>query len=246
MKMIDQVEMNLVQLKLYGIRELWRTRLKSCEGENLGLGDFLSLLLEDEARYRENRRSKRLLSQAAFRQTASLEAFDYTVPRGVNKKLVGEIASFRFIEEGYNILIEGPTGVGKSYLASAIGQNACRHGYTTLFLRMNTLIEQTVVARAKGTYLNLVKKLSSCDLLVLDDFGLKPLTPQQYQDLYDILDERSEGKATVMTTQLPPENWGEVIADSITCEAITDRIVSKATKIHMEGDTYRKRIVRKT
>ena len=146
------------------------------------------------------------------------------------------------MQEGFNILIDGPTGVGKSYLASAIGQTACRHGHTAIFLRMNTLIEQTMLARVKGSYLTLLKKLASCELLILDDFGIKPLAPQQYQDLYDILDERSEGKSTIVTTQLPPENWGEVIGDPITCEAVTDRLVSRATSIHMKGDSYRKRI----
>ena len=99
-----------------------------------------------------------------------------------------------------------------------------------------------MLARVKGSYFTLLKKLASCELLILDDFGIKPLAPQQYQDLYDILDERSGGKSTIVTTQLPPENWGEVIGDPITCEAVTDRLVSRATSIHMKGDSYRKRI----
>ena len=143
--------------------------------------------------------------------------------------------------DGTNVIIEGPTGVGKTYLASALGHAACRQGYSTLFYRMNALIEQTTLARAKGTYLNLVKRLAGADLLILDDFGIKPLAPQQYQDLYDILDERSEGKATVVTTQLPAENWSEVIDDAVTCEAITDRLASRAVIIQMKGTSYRKK-----
>lgn len=104
---------------------------------------------------------------------------------------------------------------------------------------MNNLVEHFLLARAKGTYLNLLKRLAACDLLILDDFGIKPLDPQQYQDLYDVLDERGEDKSTLITTQVPIENWGEIIADPVTCEAVTDRLVSVAIKLEMKGASYR-------
>jgi DNA replication protein DnaC len=241
MKALEMVDSRLMELKLHGIRESWHQRLKQSQTEDLGYEGFFSLVLEDEASWRRNTRIKRLMKRAAFRQPASAEGIDYSTPRGLDKKLIADLAGCRFVLDGGNVIIHGPTGVGKSYLASALGNASCRHGYSTLFFRMNTLIEQTTLTRAKGTYLNLVKRLGVCDLLILDDFGIKPLTPQQFQDLYDILDERSEDKATVVTTQLPVENWSEAIADPITCEAITDRLVSKAVTIHMKGDSYRKR-----
>ncbi len=111
---------------------------------------------------------------------------------------------------------------------------------------MNTLIEQLTLARAKGTYLNLLKKLAACDLLILDDLGIKPLEPQHYQDLYDVIDERGEDRSTIITTQLPIENWGEVIADPVTCEAITDRLSSVSMRLIMQGASYRPKRQRKS
>ncbi len=170
-----------------------------------------------------------------------MEGIDFTTSRGLDKKQIAGLASGRFIRDGMNIVILGPTGVGKSYLASAIGNASCRNGVTTLFFRMNALIEQMMLARAKGTYLHIVRKLAACELLILDDFGIKPLSAQQFQDLYDVLDERGEGKPTIITSQLPAANWNEVIADPVTCEAVTDRIVSRAIVIQMRGESYRRK-----
>lgn len=214
-------------------------RLKQAHDSALGFEEFLSLVLQDEMDHRRNARIKRLLKTAAFRQPASLESFDMATARGLDKKILADLSGCRFIRDGLNILILGPTGVGKTYLASAIGNAACRGGYSTLFFRMNTLIEQTTLARAKGTYLNLLRRLSVADLVILDDFGIKPLLPQQYQDLYDILDERSEGRSTIVTSQLPVINWSEVIADPVSCEAITDRLASRAINLDMKGESQR-------
>ena len=231
----------LLDLKLHGIREVLHNRLSQARSQGLGYDEFLSMLLQDEAEDRRNTRIRRLLKVAAFRQPVSLEDLDFTASRGLDKKVLNDIGGGRFILDGVNILILGPTGVGKSYLASAIGNAACRSGHTTLFFRMNALIEQMLLARAKGTYLNLLRRLSACDLLVLDDFGIKPLNPQQAQDLYDVLDERGEDKSTIVTSQVPVENWNEVIADPINCEAVTDRLAARAIRLHMKGESYRKR-----
>ena len=239
MKMEQSTETLLMDLKLQGMRGSLSQRLKHGTEADLGYEDFLSLLLQDELEYRRNARIQRLLRAATLRQAASLESLDLPTQRGLDKKQLADLSGGRFIREGLNILILGATGVGKTFLASAVGNAACRAGYPALFCRMNTLIEQTVLARAKGTYLNLIRRLTAPDLLILDDFGIKPLLPQHYQDLYDILDERGEGKSTIVTSQLPVANWSEVIDDPVSCEAITDRLASRAIKLEMKGASQR-------
>ena len=239
MEPINLTDNLLTELKLSGIKVTVRQRLDEARREEVGHEGFLNLLLEDEKDFRKNTRIRRLIKRASFKKNATLEQLDYAYPRGLDKKVVKDLATCNFVRDGINIIVSGPTGVGKSYLATAVGNSACRNGITSIFFRMNTLVEQTMLARAKGTYLNFLKRITSFDLLVLDDFGIKPLDPQSFQDLYDIIDERCENKSTVITTQVPIENWGEVISDPVTCEAITDRLVSRAIKIQMKGDSYR-------
>lgn len=236
---LNLTDQYLVELSLKGMRETLGTRIKEAMDDDLSYEDFLNLILFDESQHRSNVRRKRLIKAAGFRQHASLEGFGYSLPRSIDKKLVKQLSTMRFVDEGRNILIHGPTGVGKTYLATAIGNHLCRNGRSTLFVKLNLLFENVALVRAQGRYLNYLKKVRSADLLIIDDFGLKLLTDQQAQDLYDILDERDNGKSTIVTTQLPSENWDEVIKDPIVCEAISDRIVSKAIKIKMTGPTAR-------
>jgi len=241
MEILDQTNGLLDGLKLSGAKAALKVRLKQAQDDPLSYETFLNTLLHDEKEHRKNARVARLLKKAAFRQNASLEGFDYSMPRGVSKQVVANLATGRFVLEGSNILISGPTGVGKSYMATAIGNHLCRLGRSVVFFRMNALIEKIHLERAKGNYLNLIKRLTSPDVIIIDDFGIKPLEPSEYQDFYDIIDERGEEKSIILTTQLPPENWNEIIPDPITCEAVTDRIVSQSIKIQMAGQTYRQK-----
>jgi DNA replication protein DnaC len=237
----------MIELNLTGMRETFLVRAKQARESGLTSEDFFGLMLQDELEYRRSARIKRLLKRAAFRQPANLESLDLKLDRGLDKRQIKELETCRFLDDGINILIMGPTGVGKTYLATAIGNAACRRGHSTIFFRMNALIEQMLLARAKGTYLNLLKRLAGSDLLILDDLGIKPLEPQHFQDLYDVLDERGEEKSTIVTSQLPVENWSEIIADPVACEAITDRLSSIAIRLVMQGSSYRpKRGARKT
>jgi DNA replication protein DnaC len=149
--------------------------------------------------------------------------------------------ALQFIKNHRNVLIVGPTGVGKTYLASAIGDQACRNGYTCRFLGMNLFIEQLALSRVDGSFLRLRERLIKTDLLIFDDLGIKPLTPGVVQDLYDILEERYQKGSTVITSQLPIANWREVIADEVSYEAIMDRLVHGAVKLELKGESYRKK-----
>lgn len=242
---INQVNQYLTQLKLAGLQSTLGQRIREATDAGLGYEEFLNLCLFDEDQHRRNEKIRRLIRAAEFKCSASLEGIDFATSRNVDKKQVNDLATGRYIDSGVNILILGPTGVGKSFLASALGNAACRSGRSVIFCRMNTLAEKLTIARAQGSYLAYLKKLSKADLLILDDFGIKPLSPQQFQDLYDILDERFESKSTIITSQLPVPNWSEVIPDAVTLEAITDRIVSKSIKIDMRGDSYRSRRFKK-
>ncbi len=239
--MIKQTENLLEILKMRGVLATLSQRLKEAEEQDLGYEDFLNVIFEDEKIHRENQKVSRLIKRAALQQKASLEAFETKSNRGVDRRVLSDLALMRFAQRGQNIIISGPTGVGKSYLACAIGNHACRQGFSTQFFRMNTLVEKFNLERAQGTYLNFLKRLKSVSILVLDDFGIKPLTSNQYQDLYDVIDERGPDLSLILTTQLPIKNWSEVIEDPIVCEAIMDRITSQAIKIAMSGSSFRQR-----
>jgi len=246
MTAINQVNQYLNNLRLTGMQATITQRIREASEATLGYEDFLNLCLFDEEQHRQNERIRRLIRSAEFKCSASLEAIDYATQRSLDKKQINDFAKGRYIDNGNNILILGPTGVGKSFLASALGNAACRMGKSVIFCRMNTLAEKLTIARVQGNYLTYLKKLTKADLIILDDFGIKPLTPQQFQDVYDIMDERFESKATIITSQLPVANWSEIIPDAVTLEAITDRIISKAVKIEMSGDSYRNKRFKKS
>ena len=239
--MIQQTEELLSTLKMRGARECLTQRLKEAEEGELGYEGFLNTLLEDEKLFRESERIVRLIKKATLQQMVSLEAFETKPSRGVDRKTLNDLSSMRFINSGQNIVISGPTGVGKSYLACALGNSACRSGISVQYFRLNNLIEKFALERAKGTYLNFIKRVSSASVLILDDFGIKHLESNQYQDLYDVIDEHGSERSIIITTQLPIKNWSEVIEDPVVCEAITDRVTSNAVQLKMHGASFRQR-----
>lgn len=246
MQVIDKLSEQLTELRLYGMKDVLVERMKQATKDDTDFASFLSIIFQDEIDYKKSSRIARLLKKAEFKDQASLEGFDLSIQRGISKKLINDFSTTSFARDGLNVIISGPTGVGKSYLSQGIGNYCCRQGLSVMFRRMNKLIEETVLARAKGTYLNLLKRLSAVDVLILDDFGIKPLQPQQYQDFYDLIDERGENKTTILTTQLPIENWGEIIEDPVTCEAVTDRLAACAINVKMKGDSYRPERLKKS
>jgi DNA replication protein DnaC len=239
MEPIDQLEQQLKDLKLKGVSETLQERLRLATSEDIGFQGFLNLILQDEIEFRRNSRIKSLLKGAKFSKQATLEAFDYQFPRKVSKKIISELATLNFLREGLNLIFTGPTGVGKSHLACAIGNHACRKGYSTLFININMLVERFELERAKGTYLNFLQRMKRVNLLILDDFGIKPMTPSQYQDFYDLVEERSEDNSTIITTKVSIQNWSEIIDDPVVCEAVTDRLASRSLPLEFKGDTYR-------
>ena len=231
----------LTILRFTGMAAALQEQMNMDSINDLGFEERLGLLLDREQTSRENARMQGRLRKAKLRQNGSIEDIDFRHPRGLDKSLILRLADCQWIKEHNNLLITGPTGVGKSYLACAFAQNACREGYTALYLRMSKLFEDMALAKGDGRYLKLLTALAKTDILVLDDFGLAPLNQEQRHDLLEILEDRNSIKSTLVTSQLPEEHWHEQIGDPTLADAILDRLVHAAYRIKLKGESMRKK-----
>lgn len=231
----------LQQLRLPGMARALQEQLQQPDIAALSFEERLALLLDREATERENRRLKSRLKQAKLRQQAAVEDIDYRAARGLDKALMARLATGQWLAEHLNVLITGPTGVGKSYLACALANQACRLGYTARYRRLPRLLEELGIARADGRYSKLLAELAKTDLLILDDWGLTPMNNEQRRDLLEILDDRCTTRSTLLTSQLPLEHWHEYLADPTLADAILDRLVHAAYKLTLRGESLRKR-----
>lgn len=237
---MDITNNQLHELRLWGVAKTLPIRLQESQQEKWSYTEFLNGLLLDEIRYRDQKSSEARLRKAKFRTLADFDHFDFTLKRSLSKTQLKELRELTFLKSHQNLLLLGPTGVGKTFVATAIGHQACVEGHTVLFEGMNCLIETIKLNRMAGTFLRLRKRLIEVDLLIIDDLGIKPLDGEMVQDLYDLLEERYLKKSTIITSQLPVSNWKEVITDAVVFEAIVDR-VAHGYKIEITGDSYRKR-----
>ena len=243
--MIEQTKQILSNIKCLGMLETLDLRLLEATNNAWGHIELLSALLSDEKSHREKQKTTRRLRAANFRTDACFERLDLTAKRNLTKTQISDLRDMRFISESRNAIIFGPTGVGKTFLATAIGNQACRKGFTTHFIGVNMLIEKLAFTRSDGTFLRFRDRLVKVDLLILDDLGIKPFSPSAIQDLYDIMEERYQNKSTIITSQLPLSNWKEVIDDPIALEAILDRLIHGAIMLTLQGESYRRLRVRK-
>ena len=227
-------------LKLTGMVKALTEQLQMSEVDSLGFEERLGLLVDREATERENRKLATRLKKAKLRQSASIEDLDFRRSRGMDKSLILSLAACTWIAKGVNVLICGPTGVGKSYLACALAHKACLEGYTALYLRLPRLFEELRLAKADGRYGKLMLSYAKTDLLVLDDWGLTPMSDPQRRDLLELMEDRYGLKSTIITSQLPVTAWHEAIGDPTLADAILDRIVHNAHKIELKGESMRK------
>lgn len=228
-------------LRLPGMSLAFQEQLHLPDMASLSFEERLGLLVDRELLDRENRRLQSRLRQAKLRQAATLEDLDYRAPRGLEKAVLTTLATAQWIPDHLNVLITGPTGVGKTWLACALAHAACRQGYRVQYLRLPRLWRELAIARGDGRYAKLLAALAKLDLLVLDDFGLAPLTDDQRRDFLELLEDRHSTRATLVTSQLPVEHWHEVIGEPTLADAILDRLVHNAYKIPLKGDSMRKR-----
>lgn len=238
--MLEQTRNQMNQLKLYGMLKALDLRMQESLNHGWGPGDLLSALVTDESAHRESTKILKRVRAANFRTNADLESVDYTAKRTLTKPMVKDLMMLDFIKNSpRNLLFIGPTGVGKTFLSTALGHHACRHGYSTHFQGISVLIERLTMSRSDNTYLKLRDRLIKFDLLIIDDIGLKKLPPEFVQDLHDILEERQE-KCTVITSQLPLRNWNEIIDDPLALDTIVDKLKHGSLEMEIEGDSYRK------
>lgn len=236
----EQTIATLNSLKLFGMARGFEERLNSPQHAELSHAEFVGLLVQDEKTYRDNERLKRLLKNARLRQPACLEDINYRHPRGLSKQVMLGLCNTQWIDARRNVLITGPTGIGKSYLACALGNSAARAGYTVLYMRAPRLFETLQQARGDGSRLKTFTRLARVQLLIIDDFLLIPPTDWERRDLLEIVEDRYQSGATVITSQCPINDWHPNIGDPTLADAICDRLFHNAYKIELRGGSMRK------
>jgi DNA replication protein DnaC len=230
----------LQALRLTGMVKGLEEQLQMTGLDELGFAERLGLLVDREMTERESRRLKDRLAKARLRQAAAVEDVDLRTPRGLDRSLFLALCSCQWIAQHLNILITGKTGTGKSFLACALAQKACREGFTALYHRVPRLLSELAAGKADGRYPKLLANLARADVLVLDDLCLHPLTDAQRRDLLEILEDRYGRRSTIVTSQLPVATWHDAIGDATLADAVLDRLVHNAYELPLKGESKRK------
>ena len=236
---LDQLQ----QLGLQGMARAFAELEANPSTAGLSHAEWLALLLDRDATDRYDRRLRSRLRYARLRHQAVVEDVDYRAARGLDRVLFQTLAGGRWIEEAQNLIIEGPTGVGKSWLACALGQKACRDNRSVLYQRLPKMFADLALARGDGRYPRLMRAIGGVKLLILDDWGLEPLTPEQRHDMLEIVEERYGHGATLITSQIPVDRWHDLIGDPTLGDAILDRLIHNAHRLQLSGESLRKKVV---
>jgi len=238
--LIHQSLEKLSQMRLHTMVDAIRQQLEQPSVQELSFEERLAMIVDHEWLFRENRRLTRRLKEARLKQQAAVEDIDFRQPRGLDKSVMLTLSTCQWIRNHQNVIITGPTGIGKSYLAEALAQKACREGFTALYYRSPRLFRDLAIARGDGNYSKLLIKLAKTDLLVVDDWGLSSLTDAERRDFLEVMEDRHGIRSTVITSQYPVAKWHELIGEPTLADAILDRIVHNAHKIVLKGESMRK------
>lgn len=231
----------LRHLKLTGMAQAFTEQIEQPPLQNLSFDERLALLIDREILMRNNKRIQNLLRNAKLRMQACIENINYDHARNINKSQIVSLTTGDFIRQHHNLMITGPTGCGKSYIACAIGQQACRQGLSVRYIRLPRFFDELLITHADGSYGKLLTQLLKVDLLIFDDFGLEPaLNSVQRRDFFNIIEDRHQVKSTMITSQLPVKHWHDYIGEPTTADAILDRLLEQAHRLEMKGESMRK------
>lgn len=227
-------------LKLTGMLDALELQQAQPQTHDLSFEQRLALLVEREVLHRENRRLERLLKAAKLRVPACVEDIDYRHPRGLEKSRMATLASCDWVRQSQSLCITGPTGCGKTWLACALGNQACRQGLSVRYLRLPNLFEQLRIAHGDGSYPRLMNRLLKTELLILDDWGIQKITTAQRQDLMEVIEDRHGRRSTLIASQLPIEHWHDYIGEATLADAILDRLLHGAHRLNLRGESMRR------
>ena len=236
----EQTLSKMQEMKLLGMAKLFKDIMGKPQHADLTHDEFVELLVDAEETNRANRRLARLLKNARLKQSACLENIDYKQSRDLHKQIILELANCQWITNHQNLLITGPTGVGKSFLACAFGNAVCRAGYSAMYTRAPRLFTGLFQTRSDGSYLKFLGKLSRFNLLIIDDLGLSPMNEQERRDFLEIVEDRNMTSSMIVASQVPIKDWYQIIGDPTIADAICDRLLHNAYKIEIKGDSMRK------
>lgn len=238
--MINQTVEKLYQMKLATMAEAFKELLEQPSTGDLSFEERFAMVVDREWTYRENRKLTKRLKAARLRLKATVEDIDYRQPRGLDKSVMRSLITGQWIKGHQNVIITGPTGIGKTYLSEALSDKACRDGFTAVNYRSTLLMKEMEIARGDGSYLKLLNRLAKFDILVIDDWVMEPLTDAERRDVLEIMEGRHGFKSTIITSQYPVTKWHERIGEPTTADAILDRIVHNAHRITLKGESMRK------
>lgn len=238
---MTQIESQFTELRLSGMSHGWKTLTETRQHLDLSLSEGLEILLQAEKLDREQRRFDRLRKNAKFRYQASVQELKRDSSRGIDQTLLNALISGSYLQNGESIIITGATGCGKSFIASALGHQACAQGFSTAYFNMQKLTKQLKIARLEGSIVSFFMKLAKTQLLILDDFGLTHLEQQQQLDLMEIMEDRHTKHATIIASQLPVASWFEIIGEATIADAILDRLVHTSHRIELKGESLRRK-----